>query len=276
MISSTVANNVNSDFATGLSTCIAKDGQSVPTANIPLGGFKLTGLAAGTTAGDSIRYEQLQNITQNWVVAGGTADAITATYSPAVTALVDGQLLSFRASAANATTTPTFSPNGLTARTITLEGGSALRASEIPAALAEVILRYNLANTRWELLNPAFARGATLQFSSNNATQADGLTRYFADGLSATETDIIFRIPYAGTLTNLYAQTPAMGSGTRSYTVRVNGVDTALTCTQNAPSTTANDTTHSVAVAQGDYVAIKVLTYAGASTITQNATLALR
>lgn len=165
-----MANNVNNDFATGLSTCIAKDGQSVPTANIPLGGFKLTGLAAGTAAGDSVRFEQLQNTTQNWVVAGGTADVITATYSPAITALVDGQLVWFRASAANATTTPTFSPNGLTARTLTLEGGSALRVNEIPAALAEVVLRYNLANTRWELLNPAFARtGANTDITSLSA-----------------------------------------------------------------------------------------------------------
>lgn len=159
-----MANNVNNDFATGLSTCIAKDGQSVPTANIPLGGFKLTGLAAGSTAGDSVRFEQLQNTTQNWVVAGGTADAITATYSPALTALVDGQLCWFRATAANATTTPTFSPNGLTARTITKGGGSALVAADIPAALAEVVLRYNLANTRWELIDPS-----TLSFAKSGA-----------------------------------------------------------------------------------------------------------
>jgi len=59
VISSTVANAVNSDFATGLSNAICKDGQSTPTANIPLGGFKLTGLAAGTANGNSVRYEQV-------------------------------------------------------------------------------------------------------------------------------------------------------------------------------------------------------------------------
>lgn len=179
-ISSTVANNVNSDFATGLTTALTKNGQTTPTANLPMGLFKLTGLGAGSLPGDSVRYEQLQNISQNWIAAGGTADAITATYAPAISALVDGQLCYFRASAANATTTPTFSPNGLTARTIVLEGGSALRVNEIPAANAEVILRYNLANTRWELLNPAFARtGAnaditSLQSSTTVTTQAAG------------------------------------------------------------------------------------------------------
>lgn len=46
------------DLTTALSTAICKDGQSVPTANLPMGGFKLTGLGAGTGAGNSVRYEQ--------------------------------------------------------------------------------------------------------------------------------------------------------------------------------------------------------------------------
>lgn len=91
----------------------------------------------------------------NWVASGGTSDAITATYAPVVPALVDGLLCCFRATAANATTTPTFAPNGLTAATITKKGGGALVIADIPGNLAEVILRYNLANTVWELLNPA-------------------------------------------------------------------------------------------------------------------------
>ena len=90
----------------------------------------------------------------NWAVAAGTADAITAAYTPQVLALTDGLALAFRASAANATTTPTFSPDGLSAAVITKKGGTALAAGDIPAALAEMLVRYNLAHTRWELLNP--------------------------------------------------------------------------------------------------------------------------
>ena len=157
LIESAVFNAFTADVATGLSNVICKDGQTVLTANIPMGGFKLTGLAAGSSTGDSVRVSQLQTNSTNWVVAGGTADAITATYSPAIGSLADGQLCFFRATAANATTTPSFSPNGLTARTITMKGGVAVYAGAIPGALAEVILRYNLANTRWELLNPAAA-----------------------------------------------------------------------------------------------------------------------
>lgn len=114
-----------------------------------------------------------------WAVAGGTADAITATYSPAVTTLTDGLLLSFRATAANATTAPTFSPNGLVAFAITQKGGTALSAGSIAANLAEYILRYNLANTRWELLNPSVTsstavRGiySNLKLTATSDTQA--------------------------------------------------------------------------------------------------------
>ena len=41
-ISSTVHNNTNNDFATGLSTAITKDGQTTLTANIPFAGFAAT------------------------------------------------------------------------------------------------------------------------------------------------------------------------------------------------------------------------------------------
>lgn len=88
------------------------------------------------------------------IAAGGTADAITATYVPAVT-LADQTICFFRATAANATTTPTFAPNGLTARTIVKKGGVALAAGDIPGNRAIAAVIYDLSNTRWELLNPA-------------------------------------------------------------------------------------------------------------------------
>lgn len=46
------------DMAAGLSNCVTRNGQSPPTANLPMGGFKLTGLAAGSIAGDSATYDQ--------------------------------------------------------------------------------------------------------------------------------------------------------------------------------------------------------------------------
>jgi len=57
-ISSTVFNALTADLATGLSTCLTRDGQSTATANIPMGTFKFTGLGYGTGAGQALVYDQ--------------------------------------------------------------------------------------------------------------------------------------------------------------------------------------------------------------------------
>lgn len=106
--------------------------------------------ALGILTGANITKTQQQ--IYNWVTAGGTADAITAAYTPTVAALVDGMELDARAIAANATTTPTFKPDAQAAYVITKSGGLPLAASDIPGANAEFKLRLNLANTRWELM----------------------------------------------------------------------------------------------------------------------------
>lgn len=62
VISSTAFNALTADLATGLSTCLTKDGQTTPTANIPLGGFKITGLGVATTSGDALSYGQAANV----------------------------------------------------------------------------------------------------------------------------------------------------------------------------------------------------------------------
>jgi hypothetical protein len=92
-ISSSTTNTTNSDIATALTNCITRDGQSTPSANLPMNAKKLTGLAAGTAAGDSVRYEQIQYI--NSVASAGTS----------------GQVLTSAGTGAPTWTTPT-SPAG--------------------------------------------------------------------------------------------------------------------------------------------------------------------
>lgn len=58
-IASTWANNTLTDIATGLTTCVLKDGTQTITADLPMSSHKLTGLSAGSANGDSLRYEQL-------------------------------------------------------------------------------------------------------------------------------------------------------------------------------------------------------------------------
>lgn len=55
-----VTNRTNADttLQTDINTRIKSDGSVTFTGNQPLGGHKFTGLSAGTTTGDSVRYEQ--------------------------------------------------------------------------------------------------------------------------------------------------------------------------------------------------------------------------
>lgn len=77
-ISSSWANSTLSDIASnGLTNCMLKDGSQTLTGNIPFGGFKATGLGAGSTAGDSVRYEQAFLLN---VAAGGNLIFTDATY----------------------------------------------------------------------------------------------------------------------------------------------------------------------------------------------------
>jgi len=69
-ISSTWANNTLTDIATALSNSIAADGQTVVTGNIQMNSNKLTGLAVGTTNGDSVEYSQLAAILVSPTIVG--------------------------------------------------------------------------------------------------------------------------------------------------------------------------------------------------------------
>lgn len=49
-------NGLTSDVAAGITNTLSKDGQNVPTANLPMGGFKHTGAAAPATTGDYLVF----------------------------------------------------------------------------------------------------------------------------------------------------------------------------------------------------------------------------
>lgn len=199
LIESADFNALTADLATGLSNCITKDGQQTITANLPMATYRHTGVGNAVARTDYAAAGQVQDGKLNWVDGGGTADAITATYSPAITTLVDGQLCCVRATAANATTTPTFSPNGLTARTIVKTGGDALAAGDIAGDGHELLLRYDLTNTRWELLNPnsqltqSLGTADSPQFAGVNIGHASDttLTRVSAGVVAVEGTNLV-------------------------------------------------------------------------------------
>lgn len=94
-ISSATHNTLANDLANALTTSIATDGQSVVTANIPMGGFKITNLGAATVNGDAVRYQDVGALQQSQAftafTTAGTSTAYTLTPSPAITAYTAGQ-----------------------------------------------------------------------------------------------------------------------------------------------------------------------------------------
>jgi hypothetical protein len=94
----------------------------------------------------------------NTSAAGGTADALTGSFTPGIAALTNGMTLFVRAASANATTTPTFTPNSGTsaAKTIVKGAGAALAAGDIAGAGHWIALQYDLTLDKWVMLNPAF------------------------------------------------------------------------------------------------------------------------
>lgn len=107
-------------FATGLSTCILKDGTQTVTANIPFANFKLTAVGSGTVRTDGANLSNIQDGQLVWAgTATGTASAIAIGTTPATTSLLSGRRLRFKASA-NSSGVVTIAENGLTAKKLLL------------------------------------------------------------------------------------------------------------------------------------------------------------
>jgi len=99
-------------------------------------------------------------------VATGTADVITATYSPAIT-LSDRRIVFLLDCVPNLTTTPTFNPNSLGAQVIKSKGNVALKVGEIKGGC---ILVYHTTGTYWELLFSQLTRSTLAQILANGIT----------------------------------------------------------------------------------------------------------
>ncbi len=105
-------------FATGLSNCITKDGQTTITANIPFNSKKITGLANGSARTDSIALGQVQDNSYGTLgTLGGSADTYTASPSPAITAYATGSEFNLKVNADN-TGASTFNISAVGAKNI--------------------------------------------------------------------------------------------------------------------------------------------------------------
>jgi hypothetical protein len=147
-------NETNDMCNNGLGAVVTRDGQGSASADQPMNTFKHTNVGNALARTQYAAAGQIQDGGLVYAVAGGTADALTASFTPAIPALVDGMLLRVKAILANATTVPAIAIDANAAKTITKFGGLPLAPGDIRGPGHELILQYSSTGTRIELLNP--------------------------------------------------------------------------------------------------------------------------
>jgi hypothetical protein len=157
VISSTAFNALTADLATGLSTCLTKDGQTTPTANIPMGSNKITGLALGTDATDAPTLSQVQSTVTKLVGSVSGTDTITGSLTPSLAAYAAGQMFYFVAAGDN-TGAVTLNINSLGAKNVTKNGTTALSAGDIKSGQTVAVI-YD--GTRFQVVGGAGLAGVT-------------------------------------------------------------------------------------------------------------------
>ncbi len=230
LITSTAFNALTADLATMISTAVMKDGQSTITADIPFSSNKITGLADGSSLQDAATIKNVINSTGVYVATvGGTADVITLSPSPSITAYVAGQTFKFIASGAN-TTNVTVAVSGLAAKAITKNGTSALVAGDIPSAMMVTATydgtRFILASSN-NLVNPVFSGTATGSLTGLALTTAVLTTSTVAADPSAALG--VASKQYVDVLTNLVSHTSNATIAQSTHTALLSGASFTLT-----------------------------------------------
>lgn len=140
------------DFATGLSNCILRDGTGVPTAATPWNSQRISSLGTATARTDAITTAQVQDFSICKIGSVSGTDTITGSLTPAISAYVSGMLVTFVPAATN-TGAATININTVGAVDILKYDGEALGAGDIVIGVPCVLVMDGGADD-FILLNP--------------------------------------------------------------------------------------------------------------------------
>jgi hypothetical protein len=242
------------DLVAGLTQSLSADGQKVWTGSQNAGGsFKITNMANGTAATDAATLGQVAAAAYSVATVGGTADAITLTPSPAITAYATGQTFQFTATGTN-TTAVTVAVSGLTTKAVQANS-AALVAGDIVSGRTYTI-RYD--GTAFQMFASHAAVLHTADYADASVTKAKlaaganlqsfviactGETAVVTTGTAK----VTFRMPYAFTVTAVRASlTVAQASGS-IFTVDINEGGTTILSTKITIDNTELTSTTAVA-----------------------------
>lgn len=183
VIDEAAVNNNFADIGRALTQSLSRDGQTVSTGNLPMGGRRHTNVADASSRNEYSAVGQVQDGAFTWCgAAGGTANALTLLPSPPITAQVAGQRFLFVGAAANSDAA-TAAISGLPVRDIQI-GGAALTGGEIQAGEIYEILddgtqlqlsRFSPAAIGHALLQADTQAAAQTAIGVTDLTEADGL-----------------------------------------------------------------------------------------------------
>lgn len=129
------------DIADGLSAALKRDGGNKPSANIPMAGFRFTGVGDAAATDDFFAAGQAGKGSHDWYGNTSGTDTYTLgamTFAPA--AYTNGQVIRCRFTNANTVTTPTLNQDSKGAKTIVRSDGTALAVGEITSGMVGTLI----------------------------------------------------------------------------------------------------------------------------------------
>ena len=224
--------------ADGINQTLNKAGQNTPTANLPMGGYKHTGVADATAGDEYLSYKQLLDVSKA-VTTAGTSPDFTVSLTPAPTAYYDGMTFMVEAHAdVTVTTGATLNVNSLGAKDIKVHRPSNnvrdVHSYEISSGAAYQVT-YDSGQDAFILNNPTFgglttwtsvigssagtatitSASAQYTYINHNLVLAQGNFTISLSGSSAFE--IRFSLPVTASATNNYKPGPAFCFGVSGY-----------------------------------------------------------
>lgn len=158
-----IVNATTGNFTLG---CYATGGSGVPISQGALDAVACDGINVKYQMDDAATKTNVQSSSLVYAAGGGTANAHSANYMPAVTALTDGMILTFKALTTNNGAT-TFTPNGLPPKPVVGGAHAALQGGEIVAG-GEVEVMWHASLNSWVLLG---CTGGALQVGTATQSQ---------------------------------------------------------------------------------------------------------
>lgn len=234
------------DIASALSLCLLKDGTQTVTADLPMAGFKHTGLGDGIAATDSATLAQAQKgLLHYGGVSTGAAGAFAVTVAPVIPALVDGIFITFRSHQASSAGANTLAVGALGALPLVRPDLSNLDSTDIVAGAMCIAMYGSFAN-KWYLISAPL-----LGTMAKQAASAVAITGGTITGATVSGGTITGSITNSGTVTGgTYAAVTAITAANIYLTTRpdyeVSNPSALRTIDVNAAHTTLGEVSSAV------------------------------